>query len=83
MAGLHRGTVRWEDKTSNPSSGTSTPMGGAWGAGGTNPTPAQASMALQNVVDGKQNGNDSAVDGPSGNKRGKKKEKKQVLYHFG
>ena len=83
MAGLHRGTVRWEDKTSNPSSGTSTPMGSAWGAGGTNPTPAQASMALQNVVDGKQTGNDSAVDGPSGNKRGKKKEKKQVLYHFG
>ncbi|KAI1911267.1 hypothetical protein LOZ61_003931 [Ophidiomyces ophidiicola] len=59
MAGLTRGTVRWDDRN-----GT---RGAAWGAGGTNPTPAEADTGGEAGQKGK----------------GKKGKGKQVLYHFG
>jgi E3 ubiquitin-protein ligase ZNF598 len=72
MAGLTKGSVRWDDRRSNPQPGAN-----PWANGGISPTPAQATTTVPGpIVD--------AVEGEStaAKKKGKKG-KGQVLYHFG
>jgi hypothetical protein len=72
MAGLTKGSVRWDDRRSNPQPGAN-----PWANGGANPTPVQAATtALAPVVDAIDG------DGAAAKKKGKKG-KGQVLYHFG
>ena len=72
MAGLTKGSVRWDDRRTN-----SQPSANPWAAGGINPTPAQAvTAAVAPVVDAVDS------DGATTKKKGKKG-KGQVLYHFG
>ena len=71
MAGLTRGSVKWDDRRTNPM-----PKPSPWGNGGTSPTPAQAASANAPVDDG------VSGDGVGAKKKGKKG-KGQVLYHFG
>ena len=72
MAGLTKGSVRWDDRRSNPQ-----PSANPWANGGASPTPAQAATsAAAPVVDG--------IDGDrTATKKKGKKGKGQVLYHFG
>jgi E3 ubiquitin-protein ligase ZNF598 len=72
MAGLTKGTVRWDDRRSNPQPGAN-----PWAGAGISPTPAQAATTAPGpVVDG-ING-----DSTTAKKKGKKG-KGQVLCHFG
>ena len=72
MAGLTKGTVRWDDRRSNPQ-----PSVNPWASGGMSPTPAQATTAAPApIVDAVES------DGTAAKKKGKKG-KGQVLYHFG
>lgn len=71
MAGLTKGSVRWDDRRVPPPPGMS-----PWVLGtGTNPTPAQAAAAAETPLDG---GGDAI-----GAKKKGKKGKGQLLYHFG
>ena len=72
MAGLTRGSVRWDDRRSNPQPGAN-----PWASGGISPTPAQAATTAPGPF---LDGNDG--DGISAKRKGKKA-KGQVLYHFG
>ncbi|WEW61370.1 RING finger domain-containing protein [Emydomyces testavorans] len=64
MAGLTRGTVRWDDRSTAGGARTA-----VWGAGASNPTPAEA--GANGIGEASQKG------------KGKKGKGKQVLYHFG
>ena len=68
MAGLTKGSVRWDDRRTYPPPPAANPGsgGGGGGGGGVNPTPAES----------------GAVDDVAAKKRGKKG-KGQLLYHFG
>ena len=72
MAGLTKGTVRWDDRRSNPQPGVN-----PWVNGGTSPTPPQAATTPSGPAD-----EVVGVDGTTAKKKGKKG-KGQVLYHFG
>lgn len=72
MAGLTKGSVRWDDRRSNPQPGAN-----PWANGGMSPTPAQAATTAPGpIVEA------GDVDGSTAKKKGKKG-KGQVLYHFG
>ncbi|KAK2796716.1 hypothetical protein FQN51_009054 [Onygenales sp. PD_10] len=67
MAGLTRGTVRWDDR-----GGSARPTASPWAAGGANPTPAEVGME----------GEEGRGGSGKGKGKGKGK-KGQLLYHFG
>jgi hypothetical protein len=72
MAGLTKGSVRWDDRRAN-----SQPSANPWATGGISPTPAQAvTTTATPIVDAVDS------DGPATKKKGKKG-KGQVLYRFG
>lgn len=72
MAGLTRGSVRWDDRRSNPQPGAN-----PWANGGMSPTPAPTGTTASDL------GTDTVTgDGSTPKKKGKKA-KGQVLYHFG
>jgi hypothetical protein len=72
MAGLTKGSVRWDDRRAN-----SQPSANPWATGGTSPTPAQAVTSTATpIVDAIDS------DGTATKKKGKKG-KGQVLYRFG
>lgn len=75
MAGLTRGTVRWDDRRS--------PTPSAWGTG---PGPSASASASANTsgteTDGDVQG-DGNLNGNAGGKKGKGRKGKQTLFHFG
>lgn len=72
MAGLTKGSVRWNDRRSNPQPGAN-----PWANGGISPTPTQAATTAPGPV-----AEAVDADGTTAKKKGKKG-KGQVLYHFG
>jgi len=80
MAGLTRGSVRWDDRRSSPAPGVN-----VWANGGVNPTPAQAAgtNTTGSSADPRPVTGDPDGPGAGGGKKKGGKKKGQVLYHFG
>jgi len=85
MAGLTRGTVRWDDPRSSAKTSAANPWGGGGGPAAGNATPAVAGGGVDPSPVARDGIDEASVGAGAGAGAGGKKAKKgkQVLYKFG